>query len=185
MCEDRPLRILHIVGGMNRGGVETWLMHILRHIDRSRFHMDFMVHTDQACAFDQEILAFGSKIIPCLHPSQPWTYARNFKQVLREYGPYHVVHSHVHHYSGYVLRLAYWAGVPVRIAHSHNDTADLEARAGLRRRLYLTLMEQWMSRYATAGLACSKKAGPALFRRRFRKKKPWEPLYYGIDLAPF
>ena len=36
-----PIRILHAVGGMNRGGVETWLMHVLRRIDRRRFKMDF------------------------------------------------------------------------------------------------------------------------------------------------
>ena len=40
-----PVRVLHVLGGMNRGGVETWLMHVLRHIDRNRFRMDFLVHT--------------------------------------------------------------------------------------------------------------------------------------------
>jgi hypothetical protein len=32
----RPLRILQVVGGMNRAGTETWLMHILRQVDRDR-----------------------------------------------------------------------------------------------------------------------------------------------------
>lgn len=35
-CAHRPLSILHIVGGMNRGGIEAWLIHVLRHIDRDR-----------------------------------------------------------------------------------------------------------------------------------------------------
>ena len=43
------LRILHVVGGMNRGGIETWLMHILEHIDRDLFVMDFLVHTNDEC----------------------------------------------------------------------------------------------------------------------------------------
>ncbi|MDK2801602.1 MAG: hypothetical protein PWQ70_3221 [Clostridiales bacterium] len=30
----KPIRVLHVVGGMNRGGTETWLMHILRNTDR-------------------------------------------------------------------------------------------------------------------------------------------------------
>ena len=57
----KPIRILHVVGGMNRGGVETWLMHVLRLIDRDRFRMDFLVHTELPCAYDDEIRSLGSK----------------------------------------------------------------------------------------------------------------------------
>ena len=96
----RPIRILHVVGGMNRGGVETWLMHVLRNIDRDRFRMDFLVHTTMPCVYDEEVRAFGSKIIPCLSPFLPWRYATNFTRILREYGPYDVVHSHVHPFTG-------------------------------------------------------------------------------------
>ena len=120
------IRILHVVGGMDPGGVETWLMHILRNIDRDRFHMDFIVHTNKHCAYDDEICTIGSKIIPCLHPNQPWTYAANFRRIVNEHGPYDIVHSHVHHFSGYVLRLAKQLGIRTCIAHSHNDTSTVE-----------------------------------------------------------
>ncbi len=43
------VRVLQVLGGMNRGGIETWLMHVLRHIDRDRFQIDFLVHTTQSC----------------------------------------------------------------------------------------------------------------------------------------
>src|SRR5687767_5193598 len=96
-------RILNIVGRMDRGGVETWLMHVLRHIDRERFQMDFLVHTDQPSAYDDEIRSLGAKIIPCPYPSyrRPWAYARSFKQILREQERYDVIHSHVFYFSGY------------------------------------------------------------------------------------
>lgn len=183
--EQCSIRILHVVGGMNRGGVETWLMHILRHIDRDRFRMDFLVHTEQPCAYDDEVRAFGSKIIPCLHPSQPWLYARTFKRILREYGPYDIVHSHVHHFSGYVLRLAQQAGIPVRIAHSHNDPSLIDARAGWYRRLYFALTKWWIVRHATLGLGASRQAGAALFSPAWGTDPRWRLLYYGIDLTPF
>lgn len=178
-------RILHIVGGMNRGGVETWLMQVLRHLDRERFQMDFLVHTTQPCPYDDEVRALGSKIIPCLHPSQPLTYARNFKRILRECGPYDIVHSHVHHYSGYCLRLAQQAGVPVRITHSHNDTSSVQAQAGWLRRLYFALMQRWIFQYATLGLGCSQEAAAALFGQNWQADSRWQILYYGIDLTPF
>jgi glycosyltransferase involved in cell wall biosynthesis len=177
-------RILHIVGGMNRGGVETWLMHVLRHIDRARYHMDFLVHTTEPCAYDDEIRALGSKIIPCLHPSKPFTYTKKLRAILQE-GQYDVVHSHVHHFSGWTLRTAAQAGVPVRIAHSHSDTSSVQARASLPRRAYLTLMHRWMHQYATRKLSVSRQAAGALFGRHWAVDADHQLLYYGIDLSPF
>ena len=43
MSATRPLRILQVVGNLNRGGTETWLMNVLRHLDRDRYQMDFLV----------------------------------------------------------------------------------------------------------------------------------------------
>lgn len=179
------VRILHVVGAMNLGGAETWLMHILRHIDRKRFQMDFVVHTTQPAAYDDEIRALGSQIIPCLHPRYPLTYARNLKRILREYGPYDIIHSHVHHYSGWVLRVAQQAGIPMRIAHSHSDTSFLQANASVLRRLYFVLMRRWIIQYATRGLGCSRAAATALFGPEWTSDARWRVLYYGIDLMPF
>jgi glycosyltransferase involved in cell wall biosynthesis len=183
--ESHPIRVLHVLGGMNRGGVETWLMHILRHIDRDRFHMDFLVHTTEPCVYDDEIRSLGSKIIPCLDTSRPWLYAHNFKRILREYEPYDIVHSHVHHFSGYVLRLAKKGGVPFRIAHCHNDYSPLEANAGLYRRFYLTLMKGLIKQYATLGLGCSQLATVDLFGSDWKNNPRWRLFYYGIDMLPF
>jgi glycosyltransferase involved in cell wall biosynthesis len=179
------IRILHVVGGMNRGGIETWLMHILRHIDRDRFQMDFLVHTTEACAYDKEILSLGSQIIPCPKLSKPWWYALDFLRILREYGPYKIVHSHVHHFSGYVLRLAQQASVPIRIAHSHLDSSALEANRGWNRHLYLALMKSLIARYATIGLGCSQVANADLFGANWKTNPRWQLLYYGINLTPF
>jgi len=165
--------------------LETWLMHVLRHIDRDRFHMDFLVHTEKPCPYDDEVRALGSKIIPCLTHAKPWLYNCNFKRILREYGPYDVIHSHVHHFSGYVLWLAKQVGVPIRIAHSHNDTSEVDAHVSFLRRIYLNLMKVAISRYATTGLAASGCAGESLFGQDESKYPHWRVLYYGVDLTPF
>lgn len=181
----KTIRVLHVIGGMNRGGAETWLMHILRNIDRDRFQIDFLVHTTQPCAYDDELRTLGSKVIPCLHPSHPLRYAYNFRRIFRKYGPYDIVHSHVHHYSGYILYLAKQAGAPIRIAHSHSDTSRLQASAGWLRRGYLKLMRQLLEHYATHGLAASCKAAAALFGANWQSDARWRLLYCGIDLLPF
>lgn len=179
------IRILHVVGSMNRGGAETWLMHVLRNVDREKFRMDFLVHTAKPGAYDEEIRTMGSKIIPCLSPRRPWAYARTFRQAVREHGPYEVVHSHVHHYSGYVLRLAQQLGVRARFAHSHSDTGSVQASAGALRQIYLAVTNRWIRQYATAGLACSTPAGVSLFGPSWQTDRRWRTLYCGIDLAAF
>lgn len=181
----KPIRVLHVVGGMARGGVETWLMHVLRHIDRERFQIDFLVHTTRPCPYDNEVRALGSHIIPCMQPSKPWMYAQNFRRILREHGPYDVVHSHVHHYSGYILRLSEQAGVPVRIAHSHSDTSMVQAKAGLLRRGYLTVMRHWIDQHATVELAASRRAAEALFGAGWQLDPRRHVLHCGVDLSVF
>jgi glycosyltransferase involved in cell wall biosynthesis len=178
-------RILHVVGGMNRGGVETWLMHVLRHIDRKRYQMDFLVQTEAPCAYNEEIRSLGSRIISCLGHKRPWVFARNFARALREHGPYDVIHSHVHHYSGFVLYLAFQHGITVRIAHSHNDTRAAETQRGLLRRIYLQVMKTLIHRYATQGIAASAPAAASLFSAGWQNDPRWKILHCGIDLTPF
>ena len=181
----KPIRVLHVVGGMNRGGTETWLMHILRNTDREKFHMDFLVHTSERCAYDDEIRALGSKVIFCANPSRPLQYIRNLKRILKEHGPYDVVHSHVHHFSGLVLYAAHMAGIPIRIAHSHSNTLIRDKRSKFPRKTYLTLMKHLIRRHATCGLAASKLAAVALYGANWETDPRWRVLYCGIDLAPF
>jgi glycosyltransferase involved in cell wall biosynthesis len=179
------MRILHVLGKLDRGGVETWLVQVLRHIDRQKYQMDFLVHTTDPGAYDEEVKAMGARIIPCLSPSNPALYAKNFFRILREYGRYDVVHSHVHHFSGYVLTLAAMAGVNVRIAHSHNDTRSVESK-GLRRRAYLVAMRMMIRLGATKGLAVSSEAGSSLFASQWRRyPDKWRLQHLGIDLSRF
>ena len=186
LAKTQPIRILHVVGGMNRGGIETWLMHILRNIDRQKFQIDFLVHTTEPCAYDDEIRSLGSQVIACTPPSLKWwTYDAHLSQILKQDGGYDIVHSHVHHFSGYILRLAKQAGIPVRIAHSHNDTSFAEAQRGWKRKVYLTLMEQLIARYATLGLAASQDAAVDLFGANWKSDSRWQLLFCGLDLKPF
>jgi glycosyltransferase involved in cell wall biosynthesis len=181
----QKIRVLHIVGGMDRGGIETWLMHILRHVDRERLQMDFLVNTAKPCAYDDEARALGSRILPCLGHSRPWIYAKNFRRILAACGPYDIVHSHIHHYSGYTLRLAQWANIPIRIAHSHVAASEQDSSPNPLRWLYLNTATRLLRRFATIGLAASEEAARALFGPAWKRDSLCRLLYYGIDLEPF
>ena len=54
-----PIRVLHVVTIMNRGGLETMLMNYYRHIDRTKVQFDFWVHRAEQGAYDDEIRSMG------------------------------------------------------------------------------------------------------------------------------
>lgn len=180
-----PLRVLHVVARMNRGGVETWLVQFLRNLDPARARMDFLVTVAEPGHYDEEIRALGSALIPCESPSNPALFATRLLAAIRSHGPYDVVHSHIHHYSGFVLALAQQAGVPVRIAHSHSNTRDFDEKAPLARRLYLALMTAAIRRSATHGLAASTPAAAALFGPEWRRDPRFAVARCGLDFAAF
>jgi glycosyltransferase involved in cell wall biosynthesis len=179
------MRILHVLGKLDRGGVETWLVQLLQNIDRKQYRMDFLVHTTDPGAYDEDVRALGSRIIPCLNPSNPVRYAVNFRRILNQYGPYDVIHSHVHHFSGYVLMLAAMSGVKVRIAHSHSDARQAKGSQTVARRAYLRIMQAMISTVATGGLAVSTEAGCDLFGSHRCPTERWKLQHLGIDLSRF
>ncbi len=179
------MRILHVLGKLDRGGVETWLVQVLRHIDREKYQMDFLVHTTDAGAYDHEVRSLGARIIPCLGYTNPIRYSKNFLRILRQHGPYDVVHSHVHHFSGYVILLAAIGGVPTRIAHSHSDTRLAESSTGAVRKAYRVVMRSLIRTCSSSGLAVSTEAGNDLFAGPWRNSYEWKLQHLGIDLSRF
>jgi len=169
---------------MDRAGVETWLMHVLRSVDRSQFQMDFLVHSEVPAHFDTEIRSLGSRILYGMPLKRTWKYGSAIRNQLRQAPPYDIVHAHLDYFSGFALKVANQAGVPVRIAHSHNDLT--RSFAGLRwsRQLFAARGRSLALRHATHGLACCFTAGQSMFGKQ-RSSVPWKVLPYGIELSPF
>ncbi|WP_448382807.1 glycosyltransferase family 1 protein [Desulfosoma sp.] len=181
----QPIRVLHVFGRMNRGGAETFIMNVYRHIDRGKIQFDFAVHSDEPGHYDEEIRSLGGRIfiLPRPHLSVLPAYNRALTRLLSKEGSYAVVHSHVHFYSGIPLAIAASAGTPMRIAHSHN-TSDGKTTT-LPRRLYRRYMRHQMFRYATHMLGCSRAACEGLYGSRCWHDPRVQVVHYGIDLTPF
>lgn len=157
----RPLRVLHVLGGMNVGGAETLVMNVFRNIDRREIVFDFLVHTDRPCYYDEEIRDLGGSILRLPAPSSVGllSYCRALRPVLVQQRP-GAVHSHVQSFSGAVLKTAFRAGVRVRIAHSHT-TSDGKPNSPARV-TYRMAMAFWIRMYATHVLGCSEVALPSI-----------------------
>jgi glycosyltransferase involved in cell wall biosynthesis len=174
-------RILHLLGTLDAGGVETWLAQVWRSIDRERFQFDFCTLGTHKGLFAPEVENLGAKVWRCPIADR-WAFHRRFRRIIRD-GRYDVVHSHVQFFSGALLRLAKCENVRIRIAHSHSSQDD---KAGTRfRQYYIALMKSWIRRYATCGLAASRIAAIELFGEHWEIDPRFKVLHCGIGLEGF
>jgi glycosyltransferase involved in cell wall biosynthesis len=178
------MRVLHILARLDRGGTETWLLNVVRRLDRTQCACDFVVFAGARGAYESEIEGLGARIFRCAHPSGRRRFGRDLVAALQSPEPYDIVHSHIDP-CGYPLRWAAAAGVPVRVAHAHNPGLELRRHPLWLRYALRPWTQSLIARHATTGLATGRLAGNSLFGRiRFRDWS-WKVLHCGIDLAPF
>ena len=182
MNQQKYLRVLHVLGSVDPGGVETWLLSILKYIDRDSLDFHFCTLGAKAGLYANEIERLGGRVLPCPKSLNLWSFRNSFRKLLRE-GKYDVVHSHVYLFSGALLRWAKEEGIPVRIAHSHSSRDD--RRDSQVRRCYRGLMRSWISSNATCGFAVSKLAASELFGENWETDSRFRILHCGIDLNAF
>lgn len=118
-----PIRILHIIGTMNRGGAETLLLELYRNIDRTKVQFDFLVYnyTDVPGELDEEILSLGGKIYNAKSRfyKNPIGFCLELKAFFKKHKEYKIIHSHQFMTSGYIVFIAKKIAKRVTIAHSH------------------------------------------------------------------
>lgn len=177
------IRVLHIVGGLDAGGIETFLMSVYRQIDRSRVQFDFLVSKDERYFYSDEIESLGGRVLPVLqsrhHPKA--THDR-LVDLYRDENV-KIVHQHL----GALMTLmplvsARDAGVPTRILHSHN--AFREPKTGRDRvEAVIHSINTHRTGVATDMFACS--ADAATYFGFDRCGGTWRYMPNGIDVSRF
>lgn len=162
---DSPIRVLHAVVNMNRGGAETFIMNLYRNVDRSRIQFDFL--TCKPGVFDKEIEDMGGMIhrVPYISEVGPFKYQLLLKEFFLRHPEYKILHSHLDKMSGLVCKAAKKSGVPIRIAHSHNT----ESEGSWAIKSYKWYSGTHIQKNATHYTACSKKAAAWLFGKSSMK----------------
>ena len=154
------IRILQCVNDMHRAGLETMLMNYYRNIDRTKIQFDFLTHRPDKSDYDDEILSLGGKVYyaPRLYPQNYPAYFKYMKKFFAEHPEYQIVHSHIDSMSYLPLLAAKKAGVPIRIAHSHNTSIDKDFKYILKQ-----YFRKKITKAANYYCACGQEAGEFLF----------------------
>lgn len=174
MEQDSTVRILHVIGVMNRGGAETMVMNLYRNINRDKVQFDFVEHTAERAVFDDEIEQLGGRIYHCpkFTGKNYFAYRKWWDDFFKTTGSdYQIVHGHIGSTAAIYLAAAKKYG-KYTIAHSHNTNGNISAKEIMYRAL-----SQRVRNVADFFFACSNPAG----RDRFGNKIEIQILNNAID----
>lgn len=178
---DEPIRVLQVLGAMNRGGAENMIMNLYREIDRDKVQFDFVVHTDKECSFNEEIRSLGGKIFsaPKYTIKNHFAYKKWWKKFLKSHPEYRVIHGHMYSIASIYLGIAKKYGL-VTIAHSHSTSEGKGVVAVVKK-----IIRAPLKNIADYLFACSDKAGEWLYGKKFLKKENYILLKNAIDTKKF
>ncbi len=160
-----PLRVLHYVGKMDRGGMESFIMNLYRSVDREKIQFDFVTHGDNNGAFEEEILSLGGKFYNFPHMRKnPLAYKTAWKNFWRAHASeYTAFHFHTNSLANIIaLKTAKKAKIPLRIVHAHSSYANKGNLQWLNDFLHKK-HQKHLKNYANVLFACSDKAAKWLF----------------------
>lgn len=153
-----PVRILHIVNSLNRGGMESRIMDLYRHLDHQKFQYDFYVESGNPGMFDEEVVKYGGRVFLSKKRSKyNIPNFRSFYEFLKEHPVYKIVYAY-NQWSGFYLREAKKCGVPYRIANARTSIQTRSLKNSVKKLVKLNV-----NIYATHKFAVSKKAAIWLF----------------------
>ena len=157
---DKRINVLVLITAMDRAGAETMMMNYLRHIDRDKIHMDFVVNREYESDYEKEIKELGSKVyhLSPIYPNTVRKYKKEFKKFLKEHPNYDVIHSNLEERSAYPLAIAKKAGIDLRIVHAHSNLKHVDIKYLFR----LYLRKKLRGKY-THSFACSTGTAKWLF----------------------
>lgn len=167
---NRPIRVLHVIGGMNRAGAESMIMNIFRNIDHSRFQFDFLVYSEDKQDFENEIEYLGGRVIhtDLFKTKSPFRMVNTIYRVIRKNGPYDVIHCATLFNSAYPLIASLPFKSMRRITHSHNTMNVLSSSVFMK--IYEKCAETVIRCLTDIPIACGKEAGDFLFGKKIFEK---------------
>ena len=151
---NQPVRVLQVIGAMDRGGAETLIMNLYRSIDRNKIQFDFLVNETHLCDYDDEIAALGGRIfhIPRFNIINYFAYRYACRDFFSSHS-YPLVHGHIGLPCAIYLSFAHKNGA-YTIAHSHAQNFPLSLKE-----LAFRSISHPVRNHADYFIACSKQAG--------------------------
>ena len=174
----KNINILHVIGAMDRAGAETFLMNVLRNIDRNKFKFYFLCYGDNNFDYEKEIENLGAVIIKV--PFKKFQIIRNIYRIYKIIKEYKIdiVHSHTYYNSVFSVLAAKICKIKV-IIHSHNTKPSHSPN--IAQKIYYNISKFIINKYSNYFYACSDDAA----KEMFYKKTNYSLIKNGIEIDKF
>lgn len=155
------IKVLYVLDGtMSYGGIESFIMNILRNIDKEKVHIDIVQCGNGIGVYDDEILRLGSSIYYIPYKSNNlFGYLGGLRKIIQK-NKYDIVHAMSDGTDGIVSFIATLEKVKTRISHSHNTRL---LKTNLFHKIVFAINKTMIKFFSTDFMACSNKAGEWLF----------------------
>ncbi|WEM41556.1 glycosyltransferase [Photobacterium sp. DA100] len=153
------MKVAHILKALNPGGIEAWLKD-LSYVDKNELY--YLVQDENEGFFDREVEKNDVKIIKTPFRNGLISYSIFLYKFFKTQ-KIDVVHSHVNLSSGWILFLAFLAGVKVRIAHCHNDKRSEYKNAKAIKKAYFLVMKLFVNIFANEKISVSVDSAKSMF----------------------
>jgi len=183
------MRILHLITWLRPGGIEKWLLSVLRYLPREGYALDICCKAPRSLG-DPDLIAtaraHGVNVIQCPLGPMQLGFLRGLHGILRR-GNYNLVHNHLELYSGLPVLAARHAKIPV-ITSYHNTAFPPQswARYGplpAIRDVYGKISINYALKSSDLVTGCSE-AVLSNVKADHHKLSNFRTLYYGVDVPP-
>lgn len=176
-----PIRVLQVIGGLNRGGAETMIMNLYRAIDKSKVQFDFVIHKENENSYVDEIKALGGKVyvFPQFTPKNTALYKKHWREFLSQHNEYKILHSHVRSYAIIFIRIAKKYGLKT-IVHSHSTSNGRGIKAYVKSALQIPLKNETDYLFS-----CSKVSGEWLYGKKAVDSPNYRMIKNAIDTSNY
>jgi len=177
----KRIKIVHIVGGLQSGGVEALLYNYFKYMNLPRFEVHIISHNPAVAECEQQFkeLGFTIHIVP-QKKKHPFKSTYMIYKIFKE-NKFDIAHAHMTLICFASLFIAKFAGIKIRIAHSHSFHSTGNLFGELLNKIFKALTRL----SATDYFACGEYAGIYLFGDMAVKNGKVKILKNAIEINKF
>lgn len=182
------VKVLYFVDRLLIGGIQTFILNNIKHIDREKVQIDFLILDDGNVYDAEKQLAdegyniYRLKGIWVNRITDYLKYSKSLDEFFSKHCDYKVIHYHSSSKNFLVMKKAKKYGIPVRIAHSHS--IDFQTNNYLKKVLG-NIFKIFLVKNSTDFFACSENAGKWLFGENITKTEKFHIVHNAVDIEKF
>lgn len=156
----KKIKVLEVTSGISTEGIGQFLLNVYENINKEDIEINFALATKYEQYYEKRLIDQGAKIFRTYEIGDGFIakikHFNNLMKILRKYGPFDVIHTHMDFFNGINLLAGFICRVPVRISHAHLSTD--KSQLSKFKKVYNFFMRSLIRIFATNKLGCSNEA---------------------------